>query len=626
MPQKTLLIGFDPIHFARILRVYREHHAANEDVSVLALDAELGWLLTDAGIPYHSGESLNSLSSAENAVEVQQWMQAFLESEFSKKFVYRGISLFEVFSYSIHSYLLQVTYYADLCSRIKSIDPLVSRWILCTSYDAEDDKGIVSRRDPSGAVLRAARLVAKIEGIHLELLKEETREFVLIGGRNKGKEVLRFFFALFITILNVGVSAFVPRKSLRILASDNWQNMAPMLEKLPEAEVFLLDRAQVVQANLRSILRHRVRFVHLKKGKTKGHSKIVKSLVSEWEESKSALPGLSFGKLSLSSLIEEGIDSVIQYGFARALNEIDAAYLGIEKYSPDVVHLRASVSVQIHFPVLALVARALGTPSLELQHGLEYLGPGSMSLRHTAQYIAVYGTLIQKELINSGYSEECLLVTGSPRFDDYVGKKSSAPGKDDGALTVSVLIPDVAAWSYDTYAVVAYLTAAANAVKQIPGARAILKLRPGPDREAFHLRAIKDAFVGISYRIAQYEKMQDVLLESDVLISCYSTTVLEAMIARLPVVIASLHSTEQLAVVGHFGLYEKASALKISTNPEDLTRDLKELLSPEGPRKSVIANAVTFLAAQYSFDGCSSERTASFVRSLVSRSNRKVSN
>src|SRR5581483_12383429 len=94
--------------------------------------------------------------------------------------------------------------------------------------------------------------------------------------------------------------------------------------------------------------------------------------------------------ISLQPLCREALETVRLQLFPRLTHELAAAESLLAGLKPEIVLLRASVSAQTHFAALAYAARKLHIPAIELQHGIEYLGPGSVSRYHTAEYIAVY--------------------------------------------------------------------------------------------------------------------------------------------------------------------------------------------------------------------------------------------
>jgi CDP-glycerol glycerophosphotransferase (TagB/SpsB family) len=287
---------------------------------------------------------------------------------------------------------------------------------------------------------------------------------------------------------------------------------------------------------------------------------------------------------------------------------------------PDLVLVRASYSTQIHFPVLCYVARALGIPSLEIQHGILYLGQSTFVSRPAVQYVATYGPLTSNALKKFGYTDKTLFNVGSPRFDVYRAmreKKVSAiaPAKP---FTIACIVPAILpqSWS-DSYEVAEYFSIIAAATAHIPNALVLLKIRPDPDNENFYRSAVAHAFGPAPYRIAQYEPLVDVFAESDAIVSIYSTTVLEALISGRPVVYNGIPEMQKKALDEELSDHAAAGALIAALTPQELAQSLELLAREPERRAALVAKADDFMERNYSFDGHASQKLASVIRTLV---------
>lgn len=619
MNQSTLIIAFRPSHAARVVRAWQE--TSGEKPDILVLDVELEWLLTKAGIPFVSQTQLHRNESVERFTHIEAWVAAMIRSTALNSYTYRDIPFLKAYAYALQFYFVQVAFYAPLLARVLSASPVIRTVLVCAEEIHERPEQIVLTRDPSGAVLRATKWAAKECGVAVHLLKEQKgRSRVLRLARTRHL-LTRSLFGLGIGILNACM-AVLPQKKMRILASENWANIAPLLSESFESELVLLDRAEVRRMGILSALRHRVRFLHIVQYLNKAAQQRAKhgahAIMKRWTHAADTLPGLELDGISMHPFMQEALDTLFVCGVPRITREIEGAFRMLEHHKPHVVLLRASVSNQTHFPILSLVARSLAIPAVELQHGLEYLGPGSISRAHTAEYIASYGPLVAKELQAVGYPSDKTLVAGSPRFDAY---KVIARSKSVSAQTRTVLVlaPEMVATFFDTYEVNEYYRAAAAAVGAMPGAAAIIKIRPMPEREAFHRKAIAGAFKDIPHTIAQYESVAECLSQADMLVTCYSTVVLEAFLSDVPVVLAAISVGDRLSIDGHFMPYADAGALRIAHSEEELVQHVKDLTNPIVYSECILA-AQAFLGKHYKFDGASSERTLAQIRKLAALS------
>lgn len=615
MNQHTLIVGFHPTHATRITRAW--HDASETKPIILALDTELEQLLGKEGIPFYSQERFSVGGSEERFTRIEAWVAATIAASPFNSYTYRGIPFLKAYAYGLQFYLLQIAYYGPLLSRALAAIPEVHTLLLCVEQIHARPEQIVLTRNPSGAILRVARAIAKEHGISVDLLEEEKSRSRAFRANRLWFLLMRSLFGISIGMLNICMG-LVPRKKMGILASENWGNIAQLLSASPESELILLDRAEVRCMGILAVFRHRVRFMHittyLDRNARRRARDAAQEIAAHWVKEIGTASTLMYSGIPMLPFMQEALDTVFLCGVPRITYEIEGSFAMLKRFRPHLVLLRASVSNQTHFPILALVARSLGIPAIELQHGLEYLGPGSMSRAHTAEYIATYGSLVARQLHAIGYAPNKTLVVGSPRFDAYF-VPIHAPKHP--FFTVLVLAPEMVTIFFDTYEVTAYYRAAAAAVRAIPGAVALIKMRPIPERESFHRQAIREAFEGVTHMIAQYESVAQCLSCSDAMITCYSTVVLEAFLSQVPVVLVAISSGERLSVDGHFTTYADAGALRIAHSTEEAIRCLQILTDPKAHAKSTTA-AQAFLKEHYAFDGRSSKRMLARMRELAS--------
>lgn len=616
MNQNTLIVAFHPSHAARVIRAW--HETSNEKPLILALDAELEWILTEQQIPFISRERFSERESAERFTYIEAWVARTLASISFSSYTYQGIPFLKAYAYALQFYLLQVAYFAPLLTRALTASPDVDTLFICAEQVHTRPDHIVLTRDPSGAVLRAAYAMAQKSTVTVHLLEEGKGRARVVRARRVRFLIARALFSVGIRVVNTCMG-LLPRKKMRILASENWMNVAPLLHASSESELVLLDRAEIRRMDIVSVFRHRARFMHIAEHldtpATRRAEAGARAIAERWTEGAGEVPELMLEGVAMQLFMKEALNTVFMLGVPRIAREIEGSIKMLKHHRPHLVLLRASVSSQTHFPILALVARSLGIPAMELQHGLEYLGPGSISRAHTAEYIATYGPLVAKELHAIGYAPDKTLVVGSPRFDAY---RAAVYPKIVGGSSLSVLVlaPEMVTTLFDTYEVIAYYRAAAEAVGAIPGAVAVVKIRPIPERKAFHREAIAEAFKGVSHSIAQYESVAECLVQADAMITCYSTVVLEAFLSHVPVILVALSAGERLPIDGHFIPYANAGALRIAHRIEEVTQCLKDLTDPATCAQSTQA-ALAFLEEHYAFDGNSSKRTLGHIRELA---------
>jgi hypothetical protein len=311
---------------------------------------------------------------------------------------------------------------------------------------------------------------------------------------------------------------------------------------------------------------------------------------------------------------------------AKLLKDIDDTHACLDRLKPDVVILRSTVSSQTHFVVLAQVAKNRGVPSIEMQHGLEYYGPGSVSLRHRAKYTGVYGPLTKRQYESLEDKSTTPVIIGSPRFDVYASVRERVEKKlKPEPLSILCVAPavDPGGDSPDTYDTEDYYKAVAASVRDIPNVSVTIKFRPGPNRDVFVKKVLEEAFKDISYTIAQFERFDELYPKHDIVISCYSTALIEALQCGKPVIYLGLSNVQSMMGRHHFAEYEAAHAMQIATTVSELT-DVIRLLTKKHEREILSDGARAFLKSEYLFDGHSRERAVAFIMKLVEEREKRV--
>lgn len=604
------------------LKKYFEKNPEKKDSSVIvALSIDIEEKLEKSSIPFTSAASYKKVFPEQLSNE-DQMMETFFSGESWKQFAYRDIPLLNIFLYMFRAYLQVVRYYGMLLTEIieahQDIDEIK---LFPQSEVISSTHGTLAFRELN-VVVDCAKRIGEIKEIPTTILPPVLITASLRNSLRKNIYSLkRTLFVAMIRVWNVVIALVIRPRSKRFLVSDYWKNIESSVKLLKDSELIFLDRAEVKDISFRLLLRYRMRFVHitdfLKKEANNRIRENSRKFLDTWREMKKDMPevfswnGYSFDQLLLTAMEDIVLD------FPRILSEIEGAYAFYEEIRPHVIELRASVSKQTHFSILPLVAKRCGIPSLELQHGLEYLGPGSWSRNHEAEYIAVYGRIVKEELIKIGYHADKLPIIGSPRFDENARiQKQKNTGRK---LTILCISPDIRAFEiYDSYSASDYFTAIATALKpEKENVHIIVKLRPGPAQQNLLRLIIEKAFSGFSYRIAHNEKISEVCRETDLAISCFSTALLEILQFDIPVVIPALNPVDEQIVNFHFPPYSEAGALSIAYTAEVLSRIFSMYVHDREKIKESQQKISSFMANYFRFDGKSSERYATLMDNLA---------
>ncbi|MFA6414387.1 MAG: hypothetical protein WC217_03345 [Candidatus Paceibacterota bacterium] len=585
---------------------------------VIPLDLEIEYVLTTRGIPFESGRTFRS-GDADPMIVSEEWSRALLEDEQWGFFRYRKVVLSQLYFHPLQVYLMSVLYCADIVSNIVSRYPHAERLIVFPSTYLTPSTGFSLESH------RIRAFVDVVSTIGAQSNKEVRIPEVTMAAHQlthtasfAGK---RFLFGVGISLLNALVAVFCRPRRIRILASDYWRNLAPYVKHLDSAEVVLIDRKEALRAGLANVARFRMRFLHLDayaQENSLEQEEARSRIAREWQTVRSSVPALVFRGFSLRSLVLDALESIVDDALEKSLKDIDDAYALVARLKPDVVELRTTISIQTHVGILAQVARTLSIPSLEMQHGLEYYGPGSMDRYHRAAYMGVYGRITQQELRTAGDYTTTIAI-GSPRFDVYAvsdtGGAPSVPGSEN--LVFLCIAPAVVpGMATDTYDVEEYFQSIGTALRKFPHASAVVKLR-GSYRESFYRSTIAAACSGVPITIVTAGSLEGLYAMADAVISCNSTAILEAMQCGKPVVYLGISLRERMTSQCFSHVVEEG-AMRLATNTEELEKVLQGL-SLATERGQIAHKATALLEREYSFDGKASERAAALITTLASR-------
>ncbi len=593
---------------------------AEEGFLLISLDAETEQVLSKRGIEFVSGRNYRTPDTS-FCVLSEEWPAALFESKEWDFFTYRGVSLGQLYFLPLQSYLSHLLYYVDIAANLVARHPSAGRFVVFPPAKAAPPRGSTLIAQKMSVVVDAVSHVAAHSGKEVLVPAMPTPM--------SQKLALPFFFkrALFgfaIGVMNIVISAASRPRSVRILASDYWKNLSPYVKNIDSAEIILIDRTEALNAGLKNIWKYRMRFLHISAfcAAATARKAAQERIAREWRSvtEKGDAGRFMFRGVSLQPLVFRALDGIVEEVTAKILKDIDDTHAMLEKLKPGIVALRSTVSAQTHFVILAHVARAQGIPSVEMQHGLEYYGPGSVSKRHRAEFTAVYGPLTKKQMQEAGDTQTTPVVIGSPRFDAYAAAREAPVGRArESGVSILCIAPaiDPGGDSPDSYDALDYYSAIASAVKKIPDVSVVIKFRPGPDRDPFVRAILASLFEGVPYAIAQREPLSELYPRSDIVVSCYSTAAIEALQCGKPLIYLGLSPVQALMGKHHFSYYVQQGAMHIADTKEALAEIVRTLSGSPDARKDLSRRALQFLKQEYLFDGNAGKRAARWLESLA---------
>jgi|GEM_PF-1028751 len=626
--ERNILFIYELGHIDACVRFLDGNPEVREEGYLLvALGPELEYALAKKGIPFRSGRAYCPLDAHRFPLVAEEWTKLF-DSPERHWFQYRNVSLSRLFFFTVRHYTAHLLYYATLAENLLKQHPAARRLIVFPSLQSPTispgDAAFV-RQQPLlrrylDATVVCARLIGAERGVAVLVPQAPLRP--------KRRHLMRSLFVLrrallelAIRLYNASIALLRPRGTPRILASDYWRNIEPIMSQLPRGELMLFDRGEMLRAGISNLWRSRIRLFNFNsfsiRARRRDRAEAQRLFEEQWcSLRENGLPEYSFGTFSLRPLMAEAFEELFVRVVPQTLRDIDGAYALYENLAPEVVFLRASVSLQTHFSILALVARACGIPSLELQHGLEYLGPDSIGTRHSAEYFAVYGQVVQDEFAALGLQREKFPVIGSPRFDAYKKESSTTHRAPHPRKGISVLcVGSVSA--QNEYDLEDYYSTIARALEKVPGSSVVIKLRHGRARESYYREIIETLFARVPHTIAQYEPLSELLASADVVVSYFSTFVLEALQFSKPTIVFNVESFEKEMIRFHFTRYAEAGSLLLAFTQEELETALRSLSGDGALRTRVAERAEKVLAQLYSFDGRASERMIELITRLA---------
>lgn len=618
---KTAIILYKPEQLASLDALVAQWSNAGETPTIVSLDAEIDYALEKRGIPFISGKTLQNRMTPAALMRSEEITRDICENEMLSFLWYKNISLLEPLRFSISLYLLFLLYYIEVIARFVDAKKDIERLVVpapATSVSATS--GILAEYEIF-TVVEAARRVAESRNLAFKTVQGASVPFRI---HNKLQGYLftfkRMLFGVGLAILNA-IMSLRRRSTIRILASDYWHNISPIFRELPEAELVLLDRTEALKAGFSNIWRYKMRLVHIEHFLS--HRARREALacagdcLKKWQAVRAHAwksADLTFCGVSLVPVSENIMTRLVERALPRVMCDIEGTYAMYGRFAPETVLLRASASGQTHFAILALVAKQKGIPALEVQHGLQYLGPGSGTLYRPAQFVATYGTLVCDELADLGYSHDRTFPVGSPRFDAHVlDTTRKSTGEYSGVTFLSIAPPVSMGEGYQTYSTDEYFSVVGKAMRGVPQARLIISSRSNV-RKALSEEAEKRGLTGVLHENLTGTPLVRLFAGADVVFCNYSTAIYEAMLYHKPVVLVALTPVERIMADFHFSQFAQQGAIAIAHSPEELLAIVVSLARDAKARGRMSAAAQKFLKEHFSFDGNASKRIAEQIR------------
>lgn len=583
--------------------------------TVVALRADIEESLDLAGISFDCGRKLRTVEPIERLRLAESIVDEIVTSKDLFFWQYEGISFAKLHRITLQDYLSKLFYWMDIFSQLIVKYPDGSLYIW-----SDGMHGNVKNLFDNFSLIQetAAQIVVQCNDISLHVLPGVTHKKYFLSQLNFFLE--RMIFSTLLFFVNSFVTLKVKKKSKRLLIADYWRNTASYANYLEDTELIFLERMEFFKLTWKNILQYRIRFFSVFGRRTNNFSTDINGkaevIKKEWQILSDKKP-LFLNK----EFIGVPLNTVSQHLMTLAVAQIEQDCKNVNsveqlliRVKPDAIVVRASASQQVHFSLLCQLAKKLSIPSIEPQHGLFYLGPGSVPKHSTAQYLATYGPLASEELKVAGYAGTTVDI-GSPRFDVYATLPEIPISE---ALTVLIVLPDdtTGTW-FDSYDVVDLLDTVAALAQSDISLNILLKARSGAESAEFgYAAALKRLHSFTNVTIERETPLHHLMGKSHVVVSVFSTILVEAIAAERAVIywaqngfhssVVSLHIDSYSSKNGCFVCYQKMALI-----------DTIKFLTESKNRFVAIEQVKKFGRENFSFSKGSAERYKNLLDTFV---------
>ncbi len=533
---------------------------------------------------------------------VYQWVTDWYQDPSLREFTYGDTLLGSVYEWPLTLYVWRVLYYRSLFEHILSYGTPATMVLLGSGRPVPDTAGPLASEE----VMLVERVLQ-----HVSSPTNSTVTRVDTGSSNDQHVVLprmHTVLSFLLRYISIGAARLLRVRPIRIFMSEYWHNVSAFLPGLEGAEVVCMDRREA-RTLLAFALRLKIRFdrpqYFLRTTDRILVAASCEKYQSLWRKYKSSVSAKELFVIdgeSVYTLVEPALKKIVCTAPTRYLEDRIGAQRLMRAYDINRVVVRASVSTQQHFLAIADTAKEARIPCIELQHGLEYWGPNSLSIRKHASTIATYGN--RPLNIDSVTS----IPIGSPRFDAYrASVKTTAPISSQ--KTVVVLVPEIGIENFTSFDVAFFLQAVVEAARADSEHVWIYKFRPGmlSRPEYTHL---KDTILS-GFEVREYEPLIEILQNARMLIGHFSTAVLEAMLSNVPVSLWTGHCVDAAMLTWQFRSLEERGGVRYAKSASEL------IACAQAPNESLeeqVAIANAWVSDEFCFDGKSSDRMKALLR------------
>lgn len=595
----SLFVAYDLEHIEMAV----EHAVRGGEIVSLNFWVERA--LTRRGVAYRSYRDyqLSNVDDEPLATVAQTVAREWYRIPELRFFEHKSIPLGEALESGFGIYLGRLIHYRALIERIFDANPSVHLVVPYPQSKPSATTGPLTHFEMS-VVVDVARVAAIRRNLPFDTIGEApipSKQHV-----HSNPHWHTIIVAMYNTLIGL-----VPRRKIKMYATEYWRNIAPCIERMDDVELILMERSELRNVPWWQIWKHRVRLMHPRDVANMKIRRVGRTTVEqfrkEWLTARAVLASHPIMTLVEWSLVEPALEYLVCVYAERVVVEAETFEKLLQHEKPDKVLLRVSISsYQTHFFILARMARRLGIPSIEIQHAGAHIDPRSVYSRLEADYLASYGSYVRGWYERMGVTGERIVSIGSPRFDRCILARESARAQGihllQGAglnLAQPVLLFAVPDLQTDSYELANLFRTVRVAQERILGLQIILKFRNTqrtPELRDFVHETFPTAMVCMDK-----EDLFSLLCVSSVVVCGNSTVLYEALLARVPLLLHPWRMSDTY----HAKMYAPAAPILYSAS--ELVDAVVKVFRDSTYRTELLMRQDRFLEG-YSFDGRSSER------------------
>lgn len=273
----------------------------------------------------------------------------------------------------------------------------------------------------------------------------------------------------------------------------------------------------------------------------------------------------------------------------------------IHEFSPDIVLVGDDRSTITRTGILP--AKGNEIPVVEIQHGLFSLPEIFVNLmpKPVSDKICVWGNSSRTYLLELGFEDEKIKITGSPEFDEHKKFAESFEDKENKIILFATQAP------YKNINIEVIEEMGEN--KKLDGFRIYVK--PHPDEDPVTYKFLEDKFPDKVYIRPKNENLSYLLTISDVILTVSSTVGLESAILDKPLICINFLNEKSMYI-------DDGIALEVN-NIEKVSEGIINVFNPK-IASELSENRRKFIAEYvYGLDGKSVERIIDVIDELVDK-------